>query len=132
MSDGHEPTLADVLAAVITVGDRVAGIEGEVAGLKGKVVGIEGKIEAQGRKHDELRVALMDRIDPMQSALTQRTEDVSVLLDLMVTNQKLAERGLSEARFGVDRQSSMATTMATFERQLRRLRDEVEELRNRH
>jgi hypothetical protein len=132
MSDGHEPTLGDVLAAVITVGDRVVGIEGKVAGIEGEIAGLKGKIEAQGRKHDELRVALMDRIDRMQNSLTQRTEDVSVLLDLMVTNQKIAERGLSEARFGVDRQSSMATTMATFERQLRQLRDDVEELRNRH
>jgi hypothetical protein len=110
MSEGHEPTLSDVLAAVQALGERV---------------------DSQGRKQDDLRIVLMDRMDRLQDSITEQCDDVSALLDPLVTNQKIAERGLSEARLGVDRQSAMTTTMATFQRQLRRLQDEVRELRER-
>ncbi len=55
-------------------------------------------------------------MDRLQDSIIEQRDDVSALLDLLVTNQKIAERGLSEARLGVDRQSAMTTTMATFQR----------------
>ena len=50
---------------------------------------------------------------------------------LLETNQKLAERSMSEARFASDQHSSLAHTVTLIEMQVRRLRADLDELRGR-
>jgi hypothetical protein len=105
----HEPTLGDVMAAV-------TGLRGELTGLS--------------ENQDRLRVDLMARMDRLQNNMTEQADEHSVLLDLLATNQGIAERSQSEARASFDLHARMATAMTSLQRQLRRLEDEVRELRD--
>jgi hypothetical protein len=158
MSDKREPTLADVLDAVIGFGLKLEelglkqgdfGLKLEGLGLKQEELGLklEGlglKLEGVGLKQEELglkqeafgltqdglRVGLMDRKDRLQDALTEQRDDMSVMLELLASNQRIAERGLSEARTSFDLHSRTAAALTTMQRQLRHLQDEVNQLRD--
>jgi hypothetical protein len=145
MSDKHEPTLADVLDAVtgLRLKQEEFGRKQEEYGLKQEEYGRKQdeygrkqdeygrKQEEMGLKQDGLRVSLMDRMDRLQDSLTEQRDDISVMLELLATNQRIAERGLSEARTSFDLHGRTASALTTMQRQLRDLRDEVNELRNR-
>jgi hypothetical protein len=88
-----------------------------------------GRQDEFGLKQDGLRVGLMDRMDRLQDALTEQHDDISVMLELLATNQRIAERGLSEARTSFDLHSRTAAALTTMQRQLRHLQDEVNQLR---
>ena len=79
---------------------------------------------------DRLRTDLMARMDRLQDSLSEQRDDISVLLDLLVTHQRIAERALSEARSSLDGLSSSNAAIATLERQVRRLQDDVRQLKN--
>jgi hypothetical protein len=144
MSDRREPTLADVLDAVIGLGQKqeAFGLDLEAFGQKQEAFGLNldalGQkqeafglnLEALGVKQDGLRVGVMDRMDRLQDALTEQHDDINVLLELLATNQRIAERGLSEARTSFDLHSRTAAALTTMQRQLRHLQDEVNQLRD--
>ena len=145
MSDKPEPTLADVLAAIQGLTVAIAGQEGKLTGLSDRIDGLSDRIdglsdrmdrlEAASARRDEklteLRVAAMDHIDRLQNTMDQVRDDQSVLLGLLVTNQKQAERSVTEARFAADLHSSLAQTVTVIEMQVRKLRADVDELRAR-
>src|ERR1700744_5722188 len=158
MSDKREPTLADVLDAVIGLGGQQGqfglkleafglkqeafglkqeelGLKQEELGLKQEAFGLQqgelGRRQGElGLKQDGLRVGLMDRMDRLQDGLTEQRDDISVMLELLATNQRIAERGLSEARASFDLHSETPAALATLKRQLRHLQDEVNQLRD--
>jgi hypothetical protein len=114
----RDPTIGDVLTAVTALGARIGQVEtrlGEVEmGLNTKLI--------------EVRAAVMDRIDRLQDTMTEQKDDMGVLLELLATNQKIAERGLSEARSALDVHSQTSSAMTALGRQIRQLRDRVEKL----
>jgi chromosome segregation ATPase len=110
---------------------EVGSLAGDVAALKESVRVLGERLDIQSRKHDDLRVAVMARIDRLQDAMSEKRDDVTVLLDLLVTNQHIAERSIAEARLALDGYSRTSITLTAFERQIRRLQDEVRELRDR-
>ena len=154
MSD--DPTQR-ILAAIDGLGARIGGLEGRMEGLEGRMEGLEGRMEGlEGRmeglagrmeglagrigrleagqadfsaRQDRMRIDLMGRMDRLQDTQTEQRDSMDVLLDLLVNNQRMAERSLSEARLGVDMQSRITTTIAALERQVRRLQDDVRHLK---
>jgi phage shock protein A len=138
MSDGHEPNLTDVMAAIQGLQEVVIGQDGKLTGLSQHVDALSGRmdrLEAAVSRYDErlteLRVVAMERIDRLQSTMDQMRDDQGVLLGLLETNQKLAERSMTEARFASEQHSSLAHTVTLIEMQVRKLRADVDELRAR-
>lgn len=77
-----------------------------------------------------VRIDVMARIDRLQDAVSEQRDDISVPLDLLATHQRMAERGVTGARLAMDGLSSTNSAMTTMERQLRRLQDEVRQLKD--
>lgn len=157
MSDRREPTLADVLDAVLGLGRKQEefglkleglsrrqdefgvklehlsrrqdefGLKLEDLGRRQDEFGV--KLEALGRWQDGLRVNLMDRMDRLQNAMAEQRNEVGVFLELLSTNQRIAERGLSEARTSLDPHSRTSAALTTMQYQIRQLRDDLNQLR---
>jgi hypothetical protein len=117
MSGKDEPTRGDVLRAIVDLGDGMDRLEAVVA--------------REDEKLTELGVVAMERIDRLQNTVSEIRDDQSVLLGLLETNQRLAERSMTEARFSSDQYTSLAHTVTLVEMQVRKLRADVDELRAR-
>ncbi len=77
----------------------------------------------------KLRVDLMARMDRLQDTLTEQGGDVNTLLDLMVANQRIAERGGAEAKTAFDIGSSNTMVLTQLMQKVVRLEQQVRELR---
>jgi hypothetical protein len=127
-----------ILVAIAGLGLRLGRLEGldarleRLEGLDARLERLEGldaRLERLEGQMGRLRIDLMARMDRLQDTQTEQRDSMDVLLDLLVSNQRMAERSLSEARLGVDLQSRMTTTIATLERQVRRLQEDVRHLK---
>lgn len=129
MSDGITGRLDAILAAVGELRTDVNRIQSDVDGLKSDVDGL--KLGVNGLKADLLatRSDIMARVDRVQDALTEQRDDLTVMLGLIDGVQRIGERALSESRTNFDQQSRAISLTATLERQIRRLQDEVRQLR---
>jgi len=117
MSNGRDPTLADVILGLQRIQDDVTTMRGELDSVRGELTGV--------------RVALMDRMDRLQNAMTAMREEQTVLNGLVLSNQKMAERGLGESRLALDQTTTLAQTISALQMQIRQLRADVDEIRDR-
>lgn len=103
MSDGGEPTLRGVILGLKRVQNELTSV----------------------------RTVLLDRMDRLRNTMAAMPEEQIILNGLVVANQKTAERGLGEARFAVDQTSTLAQTIGSLQIQIRQLRADVDEIRDR-
>ncbi len=106
-----------------------AGLEAGQAGLVAGQAGLVARMDRLDDRFAGLRVDLMARMDRLQDALTEQRGEADTLLDLLVANQRVAERGGSEARSAFDVASSNTMVLTQLMQKVVRLEEQVRELR---
>lgn len=84
-----------------------------------------------GEQVADVRATMMARIDRLQDALTKRSDDLSVLLGMSNVNRTTTDKALGEARPAFDQTSELSRVIHVIERQIRQMRDEIDELKDR-
>jgi hypothetical protein len=131
MSDQGQPTLGDVLGAVQAVVRRLDSLGGKIGALDGTIGALDRKVAALDSKVGRTKFELMGRMDRLQDKVTEQVGNADVPLEVLSTNQKIAEGSLSEARLSLDQYGSLARAVTGIEQQIVRLQRDVQELRDR-
>jgi phage shock protein A len=124
-----EPTIQDVLTAIAALTGEVgkirtdvAQVRGDIAQLQGDVAQVRGDMSRFQNDVTQLRVAVMERIDRLQDALTLQRDELVVNYGAIERVERLARAAQEETR-------ALGEMITPMIRQIRRLQDDVRTLR---
>jgi len=86
---------------------------------------------AIGSKIDGLRVELMGRMDGLQDAATKQGHDFDTLLDLMASNQRIAETATATARASTEIGTANSSALTKLLQRQRALEAELQAIKDR-
>ena len=90
----------------------------------------EGQISLGGRL-DKFRVDLMARMDRLQDTATKQGQDLDTLLDLMASNQHIAETATTTARASTDIGAANSLALTKLLQRQRTLEAELQAIKDR-